>query len=211
MTSPEFGKGEIEIAFNALRKVREQQGTYVLKDVRREYAITKEAAYQIIDQRLNDAEAFEESLRRTVDALGIGQVSINPLTVTATNCLFMAMEMMKLGASRFRTDRTRERMGIIYFDMGRGFGSEMLWLLGEESMLQNQSTNQQADNELLTGPTGFLFLDKLVKGWNIVPPRRGGMIELYEVKEAVIDGVKFGAETYKRVYPITERVLSSSS
>lgn len=213
MASPESEIGPIQLTFNALRKVREHQGKYTLKDVEIEHKASKEGVYAAVDVRLKDSKRLEQALRKTVEALEMGQVSITPLTVTATTCLFIAMDLMRWSASRFRT---RGFTGITSFDMGRGFATQMAGLLGEDKIFQDSKHISDQEellrlksiNELFTDPTGFSYVDNMTMTCNITRPRRGGMIEPYEVQESVTEGMKFGAANYKRIYPIAEKVLS---
>lgn len=217
MTSPESDKGWIEITFNALRKIRERQGRYAVEDVEA-YRITKEIVYKIMDEELEDKKRMEEWLRETTDNLSEVNVAITPLTVTANTCLNMSMQMMRDATELFRT-KEFHAPGIDNFDMGRGFATVMAGLLGEYKIFQDSRhisdqgvlIRLQSINELFRDPTGFSYVEKAAESWGRAQPSKGGMIEPYEVREAVIDGVKLGADVYKRMYPIAQKVLSSGS
>lgn len=214
MATPEFYKGEIEITFDALRKIREQQGSYALKDVEEEFKIGRAFAYKVADANLENTKVNEEALRKIANVPGEAEVSTSALNVTATNILFMAIRMMRDSTNIFRT---RQLTGIASFDMGRGLSSLMIGLLDEDLIFRNprhvsdqgELLRLQSINELFRDPTGLSYVEKAVESWGRAQPSRGGMIEPYEVREAVIDGVKMGVYVYKRMHPIAEKVLSS--
>jgi len=208
MFSPEFDKSAIEVTLDALRKIREKQGGYTLKDLEKEYEISRESVYKEMDENFNNTGDIEEVLRQTATTLSEASMKVTPLTVTAYTCFFKAMNLMRDSASLFRTGKIT---GITSFDIGRGFGTVMLALIGANEDFHDQrlSLNLRRNSGLFPDQTGFSYMENAAKSWGRGQLR--DLIKPHEVRESVIDGVSFGADVYKRMYPIAERVLSSGS
>ena len=60
-------------------------------------------------------------------------------------------------------------------------------------------------------PKGFSFIKKLAKSWGSSPRVKDVFIKSYEDAELIDAGAELAAKTYKKMYPIAERVLSSGS
>jgi hypothetical protein len=69
-------------------------------------------------------------------------------------------------------------------------------------------TNQQTEKD---DPKGFLLAKDIVKLLSSSAIVESGLMQSYKDPELIAAGVKLGAETYKRMYPIAERVLSAGS
>lgn len=217
MVTPEIDGSMYGIILSTIRK---KQGIPTFGDQEAGYQKTIQLFQGDIDVILTyRGEDIESLFHKCVDERSKKGLSTTPAYATAATCVAIAVGTEK------KSIRLLESIGYMpntvgALDIAKGFRD----VTSKVAMMHDYHTrarywrgiDYKILRELKTGaellekdPTGFASVEHGVEFWKSSLRMSDGSIESYEVRELIIAGAELGAKTYKRMYPIAEKVLSS--
>ena len=171
----------------------------------------------------NRGEILRDEAHRVVEDCRKEEISITPASVTLNICLRVSTDMRRKLLLDLTQPKSEDRPILIAgLDVIKGF-QHVLSVVSRVyvSSSENTKSNEMDDTAEAArrirlrskDPKGFDLVKAAVKFWRNSPLAIRDMLLVkdYEDQELVIAGVELGAKTYKRMYPIVEKVLSSRS
>jgi hypothetical protein len=216
MSTPEF---DYSMFITVLSRVREKQGIPIFEDQKAGYQETIQLFQGDIDAILTyRGEHIESLFRKCLDERSKEGLSVTPAYATASACCSIGVGMER---KSLRLLESHKLNAIGLLDIAKGFTA----VASGVAMMHDYHTrarywrgvNEENLRVLKTGaellekdPTGFASVEHEVEFCKDPLRKTDGSIEPYEVQELIIAGAELAAKTYKRMYPIAEKVLSAS-
>ncbi len=201
-----------------LRTTRERLGKPVFPDQKLAYKITVRSVAETVDNAIEDLRVpIQAYMYNVVDSCRKEGVTITPATITIETYLSMVRDIQRivlLGVAFHERGQSAKVAAAAQLDVVKGFMkviaalSEAYNPIFDESVLLGVGINVGLVKK---DPKGFLFVEDQVKFWSSPLRISDAHIESYEDPKLIAAGAELGAKTYKRMYPIAEKVLSQNN
>lgn len=207
----------------ALIRTREWLGKPIFPDQKK----GRKQAFQLVSTIVNKflqigEELIEEEMCDTINSHPEEQVKITPAFLALQHCFKLSEQIQHRALQILAGDKKENRpIDIAALDVIKGFQQVLLatsLVYGPLSLDNSKSSQVRALDELVRyteltrkDPKGLSFIKELAKSRSSSHGAKDESIKSYEDPELITAGAELAARTYRRMYPIAEKVLSSRS
>ena len=199
-----------------VRTARKRLGRPISPDQKLAHKEIVRSVSETFDHAFRDRRVLMQAhMSNVVDSCKKEGVTITPVTITIQSGLSTARNMQRTALLKSLSKEARQStLAAGVLDFIKGFQMVMNALnVTYNPILQGKMPSYPVINSGVAArldPKGFTFAKQQAKFWSNPDRISDGSIEPYEDPKLIAAGAKSAAKTYRRMYPIAERVLSSS-
>lgn len=186
-----------------LETTRERLGKSVFQDQKRKCKEIVGLVSKAIDGSFSRGRTIRDWMSKAVDSFGPEEPT--PISISIETCFKISRDMQH---------EVLQHLSFIRHEKGNESSSKVAAALdiisGFENVIGGLSQEiELGETGLAQDPKGFRFVKKQAEFWSSPDRVSDGYIKPYEDPKLIAAGAKLAPKTYKRMYPIAEKVLSS--